>query len=141
MKHRSQKYLEKISAMDEHIEQLKYELSELEKSRVAVSAVNYDQHGSGSAKSEAAFEKTADRIADLELTINREIEAMAQYKYDAIHLIQRLEDPKQTKILFMRYVQRKSFDEITVSLGYAPTYIYKMHKMALAELDIAIENV
>lgn len=135
MKYESQKLLEKISTLDEHIEQLKFELSELEKSRVSIRAVNYDPHGSGSAKNEAAFEKTVDKITDLELAINREIEALAQLRYNAIRLIQRLENPKQSQILFMRYVQRKSFDEIIASIGYAPTYIYTMHRTALAELD------
>lgn len=135
MKYESQKILEKISTMDEHIEQLMFELSELEKNRVTVRAVSYGNHGSGSVKNEAAFEKTADKIVDLELAINREIEALAQHRHNAIHLIQRLDNPRQSQILFMRYVQKKSFDEIISSIGYAPTYIYTMHRTALAELD------
>ena len=135
MKYQSQKFLEKISTMDEHIEQLKFELSELEKNRVSIRAVSYDRCGSGGAKGEAAFEKTADKIADLELKINREIEDLAQHRDDAIHLIQRLDNPKQSQILFMRYVKKMSFEEIMASIGYAATYIYTMHRTALAELD------
>lgn len=135
MKYRSQKLLEKISAMDNHIEQLMFELSELEKNKITVRAVNYGDHGHGSAKNEAVFEKTSDRIVDLELKINREIEELAQRRDDAIRLIQRLDNPRKSQILFMRYVQKKTFDEIISSIGYAPAYIYKMHSTALAELD------
>lgn len=135
MKSRAQKYLEKLSAMDSRIEQLKYELSELEKNRVTIRAVNYEQHGSGSGKNEAAFEKTADKIADLELEINHKIEALTEYRHNAIRLIQRLEDSDQMKILFMHYIQRMTFDEIISSVGYGRTKIYKIHKTALAELD------
>ena len=137
MKYRSQKFLEKISTLDEHIEQLKFELTELEKNRISVRAVNYDAHGShgNGQKNEAVFEKNSDRIADLELELKREIEQLAEQRNTAIHLIQRLDDPKQSKILFMRYVQKKSFDEIVSAIGYAASYIYTIHRTALAELD------
>lgn len=137
MKYNSQKFLKKISAIEDHIEQLKYELSELEKTRVYVRAVNYGANGiaGGSKKSEAAFEKTADKIADLELEVNREIENLAEQRNAAIHLIQRLDDPRQSKILFMRYLQKKTFGEIESDVGIAQSYLYVIHRKALVELD------
>lgn len=135
MKNKSQQFLERISTLDDHIEQLKFELSELEKNRTYIRAANYERHGTGSGKNEAAFEKTSDKIADLEIEINREIEDLAQRRYDAIRLIQRLENPRQSQILFMRYVRKMSFDEIVSSIGYAQTYVYTLHRTALAELD------
>lgn len=136
MKYRSQIVLEKISIIENRIEQLKFELEELEKNRVSVRAVSFDKvPGGSSCRGEAAFEKTGDKIADLEREIRREIESLSMARHDAISLIQRLENTSQMNVLFMRYVKMASFDEIASELGYSATSVFRAHRTGLAALD------
>lgn len=136
MKYKSQTVLEKISIIENRIGQLKFELGELEKNRVSVRAVSYDKlPGGSSSRKEAAFEKTGDKIADLEREISREIESLSMARHDAIALIQRLENNSQMNVLFMRYVKSASFDEIASELGYSPTSVFRAHRTGLAALD------
>lgn len=131
----SKKFLESISGLDKQIARLKFELSELEKNRAEIRAVSFEQHSPPGGKKEAAFEKNSDKLVDLERKINRKVEELASRRHLAIELIQRIENPIRSEILFGRYIKKMTFDEIISELGYARGYVYRMHQSALKEFD------
>ena len=135
MKSKVQVLLEEIAKTETRIEQMKFELESLEENLTYIRALSYEKIGSGSRKNEAAFEDITDRIVDLGNNIKRDIAELAERKYDAVRLIQRLDNALQEKILHMRYIRSKPFAEIGSELGYDLNYIYKLHKRALEKIE------
>lgn len=135
MKSRSQLFLENISVLEQKIDELKFELDALEKNRIYIRAVNFDKLPGGGRAREASFEKVGDKIADLTRELDAKMAELAEARHNAIALIHSLENHSQSRVLFLRYVKRLSFDQLSAELGYAESHVFMLHRNGLAELD------
>ena len=55
--------------------------------------------------------------------------------------IQALDDKRYVNILFLRYVERKKFEEIAVEMRYDPVYVRELHGEALGYFEMRFSNI
>lgn len=132
----SKEYLERIQLLDEFISQKKWELEDIERKRTLISAIDYSKgRFSGSKSGEAPFVKTSDKLADLEREINREIEDFSAERHRVINLIQGLKNCNFVKILYKRYVEYKTLEDIACEMNYTYRHIRDLHLQALENFE------
>ena len=68
---------------------------------------------------------------ELTAKIGKEWDALIDLKHIITDQIRRLPDERHIKLLGMRYVDYKSFEQIAVELGYSFEYTLKLHGRAL----------
>lgn len=75
------------------------------------------------------------KIVDVENRINQLIEICFAKKEMIINQIQGMEDTMHYQVLFSRYIERKSFEEIANDNNYSARQIIRIHGHALAEFE------
>ena len=73
------------------------------------------------------------KLIELKDLLNRNIDAICEVKGIIIEEIQSLENPSYRTILMERYVNYKSFEEISVKMGYSYYHVCRMHGQSLEE--------
>ena len=71
---------------------------------------------------------------ELEEEINRDIDKLVDLKTDITHLIKRLDSHDYQILLEQRYLCFKSWEQISVDLGYSIQHTFRLHDAALEEL-------
>lgn len=80
------------------------------------------------------------RIVNLEAEINRQIDTFVDLKHQIINQIQTLESETFLALLFKRYVEFKSLEQIAVEMHYTYPYVRKLHGYALREFQRVWED-
>ena len=73
------------------------------------------------------------RRAELEADISRKIERFLQLKHKIINEIQSLDNAVYVSIMYKRYVEYKSLEEIAVEMNYSYRQIKRLHGLALLD--------
>ena len=71
------------------------------------------------------------RIVNLEKQINSDLGAMLMLRNKIINEIQSMDNPVYIDILYKRYVQYKSLEEIAVEMSYVYVHTRRLHGLAL----------
>lgn len=126
-------YLKEIRTKRQYLERLRKRRTSLHLD-VSFGGINYDAdkiQTTPQNKLEIAMVKLSDRLEYLDesiLKISMEID-------DRINSIESLQDTNYRAILFKRYSEYKTFEEISVEMGYAYNYTCNIHGEALKELS------
>lgn len=126
-------YLKEIKYKQEYLQRLKDRRSSLHM-EVSFGGIDYSAdriQNSPKNKMEEAIIKLSDRIESLDRTIARisvEID-------DRIGCLEKLPRGAYKNLLYKRYVEGKSFEEISVEMGYMYNYTCNLHGEALIELS------
>ena len=86
-------------------------------------------------KGKSKLEDTIIKIMELEEEINRDIDRLVELKGDITHLIKRLDSHEYQILLEQRYLCFKSWEQISVDMGYSIQHTYRLHDEALTELS------
>ena len=86
------------------------------------------------------FADTIAKIVDLENIINRDLDRLIDNKAKARDMIEKLDDEVFKVILYKRYFDRKSFEQIAVECNYSWRWIHDLHSNALIALEKVWEN-
>ena len=133
-------YLQSIEKMNAQIEYKQREVESLrdlllkitgsiEQDRVQ-NSMNYDKTGDTIAK-----------IVDLQNEINSEIDALVDRKREIIQLLDEI-DPKSSCLLYKRYFEFKTWEQIAVEMGYSYRQVTRLHGKALKDvLECPIASV
>ena len=129
----AKEYLKDIRYKRQQLERLKERRSQLHLD-VSFGAIDYSAdrvQTTPQNKLENAMIKLSDRIEQIDTSIAKlsiEID-------DRLSNIESLSDSNHRDILFKRYSEYKSFEEISVEMGYVYNYICNLHGDALKELS------
>ena len=77
------------------------------------------------------FTNTISKIIELENEINADIDTLVDLKREARQLIEKLDDNVEKLILYKRYFENKTFEQISVELNYSWRHIHRLHSSAL----------
>lgn len=94
-------------------------------------------------KSNKRSDKIADGIAtinEIEETINKEIDELIELKAEIEGKINAVEDLRLRELLKCRYLDFKSFEEIAYLNGYSWRHVFRLHELALDEIEIGEEG-
>ncbi len=133
---KAKEYLQQLRRMDTAINQKLREQQDLRALAAHVPAVGYaGDRVQGGRSGGAPYVDAVHRLLDLEAEINREIDTYADRKHEIIGQIQALGPPQYAEILYKRYVEFKSLEEIAGEMHYAYGYVRSLHGRALQEFE------
>ena len=129
---RAKEYLQQLRRLDIVIDQKIKELDDLKIKSTCIGGFDYSKERvQTSPSSDAPYVKTVSRMIDLNEEINRDIDDFVDRKHKIINEIQSLENTKHIQILFKKYVEYKTFEQISVEMNYTYQYIVLLHGYAL----------
>jgi len=128
-------YLSQALWLDQRINT---KLEQLETLRALAMKVNANltvEKVAGGNNTKSHMENTVVKIVDLEKEIKEDVERSIAIKAEIMNTISQVDDPIGQIILEMRYINGKGWDEISSSLNYKDSSIFKIHSRALKEVN------
>lgn len=126
-------YLRQLRTAEIKIEQKEEELERLKSSLESISTGTDSERVQTTPRDRLSEEIT--RIVDLEKEINSDLGAMLMLRNKIINEIQSMDNPVYIDILYKRYVQYKSLEEIAVEMSYSYVHIRRLHGYALIQFS------
>ena len=124
-------YLRQLHRLELCIEQRQEELNRL-RELIGSHAIDYGERVQTSPSADSIPDEVI-RRADLEADISRKIERFLQLKHKIINEIQLLDNAVYVNILYKRYVEYKTLEEIAVEMNYSYRQIKRLHGLALLD--------
>ena len=91
-----------------------------------------------------SHDKTGDiiaKIVDLERFINSTIDKLVDLKIEVMQTIEELEDSDYRLLLWLRYINFKTWEQIAVEMGYTYQWVCGgLHSRALTSLEIILKE-
>lgn len=131
----AKEYLQQIKADDLKIEQKLKEYESLAGRKTCLGSMDYSVLRVQTSPDGQGFTKIVDRLVDLQREINDDIDRFYDSKHKKIAEIQSLSKPEYIDILFRRYVEGKSLEQIAADMGYSYHWCCHMHGEALKEFE------
>lgn len=132
----AKEYLQQLRRLDTVIDQKIKELDDLRSMSTSVGSIDYSKERVQTSPSgDAPFVKIVNKMIELDEEINRDIDDFVDRKHKIINEIQSLENTKHIQILFKKYVEYKTFEQISVEMNYTYQYIVLLHGYALKEFS------
>lgn len=98
-------------------------------------AIRYDKEKVQSSVSNDTMLNTVAKIIELEEQINADIDLLVDYKSRARNLIEQLSNDIEKIILYKRYFDNKTFEQISVECNYGWRHTCRLHGNALNSLS------
>ena len=138
MKVIAKEYLKEISAMKHYLNRLKARRKNLHLD-VSFGSIDYSaDRVQNSPKNK--LEEAAVRMSDRLERIDNEIAKISVEIDDRIANIEKISNETHRDILYKRYVDDNSFEQISVEMGYVYNYTCNLHGDALKELSKVLNN-
>ena len=130
----SKEFLHKISSVDM---MLNCKLEQVEELRriLLPSEIRYDKERVQSSHTSDQFTDTMSKVIELEEKINCDIDELVKLKSEARDIIEHMENDIEKVILYKRYFNNESFENIAVECGYSWRHIHRLHGEALKNFD------
>ena len=136
----AKEYLRQIRLLDDKINQRMQEAEEIRQLAYGLKAVEIRQDAVQTSPTGDTMTARVGRYVDIEREIDGMIDYFVGLKHRIIGEIQELSDRRYVDILFMRYVQYRSFEEIAVEMHYAYKWVCDLHGQALAAFENLLRN-
>lgn len=133
-------FLKKIVTIDDMIDIKVNEVAKL-RALIDVGAVRYDKDKVMGGSQDDKMLDTVIKIVELEDEINADIDKMIEWKRFANEMIESLDDDREKVILYKRYFEKKSFEQISVDTNYSWRQVHRLHGRALVVLDNKYKDV
>lgn len=131
----AKEYLSQALWLDQRVNTKLEQLQTLRDLSMKVSANLTVEKVAGGNNKKGHMENTVVRIVDLEKEIKEDVERSIAIKAEIMNTISQVDDPIGQIILEMRYINGKGWDEISSSLNYRDSSIFKIHSRALKEVN------
>lgn len=126
-------YLNQAHRLDQRINSKLEQIDSLH-ALATKATVTYSDMPRNPNKGRSKIEETVIKIMELEEEINRDIDRLVDLKTDITHLIKKLDSHEYQILLEQRYLCFKSWELISVDMGYSIQHTFRLHDEALKEL-------
>lgn len=82
-----------------------------------------------------------DRVVELELEIDRNIDELVKVKAEILNAISKLTDGRYREILRLRYLKGMTFEQIAVEMNYSWRHVCTLHGRALLKMEEVIHGL
>lgn len=137
---KAKEYLKQIKKLDKCIAQKKIECDSLRLLAESAGGIQYGERVQTSPRSDA-LENKVTRYVQIEQEIYDMTNRFVGLKHKIIDEIQGLSEVKHIDVLFKRYVQYKSLEQIAVEMNYSYPYIKELHGHALQDFERTYPNL
>lgn len=128
----AKQYLSQLRKLNLSIEQNRLELERLREDSRSIKATDYGSvavsHSSGN---EASYAAAVERLIDLEAKVSVRIAMLAALRNKIILEISEMSNPRFSDLLYQRYVEGRSLEQIAVKMAYSYSRVKHMHGIAL----------
>ena len=132
---RAKEYLRQIRIADKKINNLIHEVDMLRDSISHPKPINYDKDPVQGGSRNDSMAASIAKYVDMEQEINRQTDGLIDLRHKIIGEINQLNDPAHIELLFKRYVEYKTWEQIAVEMDYTIRWIYSLHGSALQEFE------
>ena len=128
----AKEYLQQIQLDDIRINQLKELIESQRAMTTPISGIDYSKDRvQTSTDGTPGMLKSVENLYDAELRLNRMIAIFNDERERIMSEIQSLDKPEYIELLYMRYVEYMSLEEICVEMKYSYPHIKRIHGIAL----------
>lgn len=132
---RAKEYLRQIRIADKKINNLIHEVDMLRDSISHPKPINYDKDPVQGGSRNDSMAASIAKYVDMEQEINRQTDGLIDLRHKIIGEINQLNNPAHIELLFKRYVEYKTWEQIAVEMDYTIRWIYSLHGSALQEFE------
>lgn len=129
----AKEYLHEIKKADIAIDQKQVEFDTLKRSRTYIGGMDYSEDRVQTSPNSSGFTNISDKLMDMQNEINIEIDRWHDIRHKKISQIQQLSKVEYTEVLFKKYVEYKSLEQISCEMGFVYNYTCNLHGQALKE--------
>jgi len=86
-------------------------------------------------REKSSLENIMVKVVDLSREIDNDIDAYNDYRVSVWEQLDRLYDERQKRILWLKYAERKTWNELSSILYISPRHIMRIHKQGLINLE------
>lgn len=128
----AKEYLRQIRRLDRQLELLFEKRTELEKAQIFMRSPRLDgSRVQTSPSGDPPWMNYLTKWDELTIRIGEQWDRLIEQKNIIADKIMSLPDERHIKLLELRYIDYKSFEEIAVEMGYSFDYVLKLHGRAL----------
>lgn len=127
-------YLSQVSRLDRMIKNKLSELAEFKELSYGVSAVRNEER----VQTSGDFDKIGrllSKMEKLEIALDEMIDEFVDKKSVIVSQIDSMENELHYEVLFARYIEKKTFEQISCDIGYSWRQIIRIHGSALKEFE------
>lgn len=136
---RAKDYLLRAYKLNQRIDSKLEQLEVLKSMSVKVNTCFTHTKSSNGNNEKSQMENTLVKIIDLSDDVNDEIDRFIDIKAEIMETIKQVEDINFQLLLEKRYINGKSWEEISDELKYSVSGVFKLHGQALKEIDSIIK--
>ena len=81
-----------------------------------------------------------DKLAECDETINNLTVELLNVQTEIMHVIFRIQDSSCHVLLIARYINCETWAQVSVDMGIAEGYVYRLHKKALNEVELILSG-
>ena len=133
----AREYLQTIKDKRERIRIL---MEEIEQLRTDAESVSINLDGMPRNNGQSSFEKLAIQLAETESKLTEEMSGLWSEVMRAHSLIGQMSSSQRQQILTKRYLKGQRWEEIAYEMHFSWQHCFRVHGMALAELDKILKN-
>ena len=134
-------YLGQSYRLKERIDQLVGEIGNMRILAMSVKAAGYDAHYNATRPTEAAFEKTLERIDEYEIKLSERVSLLVELKKQIYSVISMVSDPDEQMVLNYRYIDNLTWEHIGDKLHADTHTVRRWHDRALAHVSVPDEPI
>ena len=131
---RAQDYLGQLEVIETRISNIRFDIQQLKDLALSITPA-YDGERVQSSGNLQRTASTVDRWVDKERQMQAEIERLADKRLEIANTIESLPKPKESGVLHMLYIQKKSYLEIGEAYDRSESWAKSMHGWALRSLQ------
>lgn len=131
---KAQEYLGQLEAIEIRIQNIKFDILQLKDLALSITPAYEGERVQASGN----LQRTAsavDRWVDKEREMNEAIDRLVDLKLEIAGTIEHLKKPKESGVLHMLYIQKKSFKEIAAAYDKSVSWATSIHGRALQSLQ------
>lgn len=130
----AKEYLTQIKKLNVLIENKLTEVERLRDRAESVTACVGGEKVKSTSRSDN-MENTIIKLIDMSRAIEKEVDKLVELKTEATHVIDMLDKADEINLLYKRYIQFKTWEQIAEEMDYSLQGIYKMHGFALQKVQ------
>lgn len=135
----AKEYLQQIRKIDLLIQNKLEQAQEL-RSKLEVKGINFESDGSTSAtRNVTKMNDLIVSVVTLEEEINQQIDLLINKKREVMEVIDSLDNADEISLLYKRYFNYMSWEEIAVDMKFSYKHIHRIHGNALKSVQAKME--
>ncbi len=135
----AKEYLNKIRNYEKRIQRIQDEILRLEAVATNVSpsltGMPHDPQTNNSRMADAVC-----KIIDKETELRQELTNLDAIRKEATAIIAMMAQSNYREVLYKRYIESKEWEDIAMDMYFSEVWIYKIHRKALTEFEIALKE-